>query len=142
MFGFIWISFPSSLLKTHSEQIWEKPGEQTSRYLSHELFSGEHQLVVDDPARQLFKKGAVGVHEDRLLVLHRLVAALAEPRRVVEIPGGDSLEDEREADKERTRRSVIERHFLTTCDCCHTCVSPVDTVVLGGVNHAEQHGCR
>lgn len=43
--------------------------------LSHELLGGEHQLVVDDPAWQLFKQWAVGVNVHSLLVLHSLVAA-------------------------------------------------------------------
>lgn len=66
---------------------------QTSQYLSHELLSGEHQLVVDDPAGQLFEQGAVGVDKDRLLVLHCLVAALAESRGVIEITCCYSLEE-------------------------------------------------
>ena len=61
----------------------------SSRYLSHEFLGGEDELVVEDPSRLglLLKEGAVGVDEDSLLVLHRLVAAgLAEARRVVEEP--------------------------------------------------------
>ena len=57
--------------------------EQTD--LSHELLGGEDQLVVDEPARLLLEQRAVGVDVDRLLVLHRLVAAFAQPRRVIEI---------------------------------------------------------
>lgn len=64
-------------------------------YLSHELFGGEDQLVVDDPARQLFEERAVRVHEHRLLVLHCFVAALAESRCVVEITGCYSLEEKK-----------------------------------------------
>lgn len=56
------------------------------RHLSHELLGGEDQLVVDEPARLFLEQGAVGVDVDRLLVLHRLVAAFAKPGRVVEIP--------------------------------------------------------
>jgi len=54
--------------------------------LSHELLGGEHQLVVDEPARLLVEQRAVGVDVHRLLVLHCLVAPLAEPSRVVEVP--------------------------------------------------------
>lgn len=50
--------------------------------------------MVDDPARQLLEEGAVRVDEDRLLVLHRLVAALTEVRRVIEVTSCYSLEDE------------------------------------------------
>lgn len=57
--------------------------------------------MVDDPAGQLFEEGAVGVHEHRLLVLHRFVAALAEPCGVIEITSRHSLEDEKEAGEER-----------------------------------------
>lgn len=66
---------------------------QTSPYLSHELLSGEHELVVDDPAGQLLEQGAVGVDKDRLLVLHCLVAALTESRGVIEITCCYSLEE-------------------------------------------------
>lgn len=69
---------------------------QTSQYLSHELLSGEHELVVDYPAGQLFEQGAVGVDKDRLLVLHCLVAALTESRGVIKITCCYSLEDEEE----------------------------------------------
>lgn len=54
--------------------------------LSHELLGGEDQLVVDEPAGLLLEQRAVGVDIDRLLVLHRLVAAFTEPGRVVEVP--------------------------------------------------------
>lgn len=54
--------------------------------LSHELLGREHQLMVDEPARLLVEQRAVGVDVHRLLVLHRLVPPLAEPRRVVEVP--------------------------------------------------------
>ena len=54
--------------------------------LSHELLGSEDQLVVDEPTGLLLEQGAVGVDVDCLLVLHRLVAPLAKPRRVVEIP--------------------------------------------------------
>lgn len=54
--------------------------------------------MVDDPARKLFKEGAVWVHKHRLLVLHCFVAALTEPGGVVEITSRDSLEEEKEAD--------------------------------------------
>lgn len=66
-------------------------GRARSTDLSHELLGGEDQLVVDEPARLLLKQGAVGVDVDRLLVLHRLVAPFAQPRRVVEIPRGHRL---------------------------------------------------
>lgn len=55
--------------------------------LSHELLGGEDQLVVDEPAGLLLKQRAVGVGVDRLLVLHRLVAAFAKPGCVVEVSG-------------------------------------------------------
>lgn len=63
--------------------------------LSHELFGGEDQLVVDDPAGKLFEQRAVGVHVDRLLLLHCLVAAFTEPCGVVEISCGHSLAESR-----------------------------------------------
>lgn len=86
---------------------WQTENNHAGRlgYLSHELFGGEDQLVVDDPAGQLFEEGAVGVHEDRLLVLHRLVAALAEPRGVVEVAGCHGLEEQEEAGEQRRVRS-------------------------------------
>lgn len=59
--------------------------------------------MVDDPARQLFEKGTVWVDEDRLLVLHRLVAALTEARGVIEITSCYSLEEE--------QKQVINREF-------------------------------
>lgn len=61
--------------------------------LSHELLGGEDQLVVDEPTGLLLKQGAVGVGVDRLLVLHRLVAAFAEPGCVVEVPGCHCLRE-------------------------------------------------
>lgn len=59
--------------------------------------------MVDDPARQFFEKGTVWVDEDRLLVLHRLVAALTEACGVIEITSCYSLEDE--------QKQVINREF-------------------------------
>lgn len=53
--------------------------------LSHELLGGEDQLVVDEPAGLLLKQRAVRVDVDRLLVLHRLVAAFAQACSVIEI---------------------------------------------------------
>lgn len=53
--------------------------------LSHELLGGEDQLVVDEPAGLLLKQRAVRVDVDRLLVLHRLVAAFAQSCSVIEI---------------------------------------------------------
>ena len=63
-------------------------------YLSHKLFSGEDQLVVDDPARSLLVETTVGVDEDTLLVLDRLVGPRlpAQARRVVEEPRRHRLE--------------------------------------------------
>lgn len=41
--------------------------------------------MVDEPAGLLLKQTAVGVDVDRLLVLHGLVAAFAQSRRVIEV---------------------------------------------------------
>lgn len=57
--------------------------EQTD--LSHELLGGEDQLMVDKPAGLLLKQRAVGVDVDCLLVLHCLVATLAQSSSVIEI---------------------------------------------------------
>lgn len=64
---------------------------QSCCHLSHELLGGEDEFVVDEPARLLLEQRAVGMDEHRLLVLHRPVAALTEPRRVVEVPGRHRL---------------------------------------------------
>lgn len=77
-------------------------------HLSHELFGGEDQLVVDEPARLLVEQRAVGVDVDRLLVLHCLVASFAEPRCVVEIPGSHRLE-RREQDTLSQMPGMIQR---------------------------------
>lgn len=61
--------------------------------LSHELLGGENQLVVDDPAWQLFKQGAVGVNVHSLLVLHSLVAAFGQPGSVIKISSCNCLEE-------------------------------------------------
>lgn len=61
-------------------------GSAERTHLSHELLGGEDELVVDEPAGLLLEQGAVGVHVNRLLMLHRLVAAFAESRSVIEIP--------------------------------------------------------
>lgn len=61
--------------------------------LSHELLGGENQLVVDDPAWQLFKQWAVGVNVHSLLVLHSLVAAFGQPGSVIKISSCDCLEE-------------------------------------------------
>ena len=61
-------------------------------YLSHEFLGREHQLVVDDPLRLLFKQTAVRMHHNRLLMLDRLVlTTFAELGRVVEEPCSNSL---------------------------------------------------
>lgn len=62
--------------------------------------------MVDDPARQLFKEGAVWVHEHRLLVLHCFVAALTESGSVIEITSRDSLEDKKEAGRENMSHNI------------------------------------
>lgn len=72
-------------------------GDVSRTHLSHELLGGEDQLVVDEPAGLLLKQGAVGVDVDRLLVLHRLVAAFTEPRRVIEISRRHRLEEREES---------------------------------------------
>lgn len=41
--------------------------------------------MVDEPAGLLLEQTAVGVDVDRLLVLHGLVAAFAQSRRVIEV---------------------------------------------------------
>lgn len=43
-------------------------------HLSHELFGGEDQLVVDHPARLLLKQGAVGMDINCLLVFYRFIS--------------------------------------------------------------------
>ena len=62
-------------------------------YLAHELLCGEHEFVVDEPARSVLEQTAVGMGVNRLLVLHRLVrpACLRQARRVVEEPGRHRL---------------------------------------------------
>ena len=54
--------------------------------LSHKLFGGEHKFVVDDPSGTLLVQTTVGMDEDTLLVLDRLVGPRlpAQSRRVVE----------------------------------------------------------
>lgn len=64
-------------------------------YLSHELFSGEDQLVIDEPAWLLFKQGAVGMDKHRLLMLDRLVTAAGEAGRVIKEARGDGLRTKR-----------------------------------------------
>lgn len=60
--------------------------------LSHELFSGEDQLMVDEPAWLLLKQGAVGMDVNRLLVLDSFVTPFAQPCRVVKISSRHCLE--------------------------------------------------
>lgn len=60
-------------------------------HLSHEFLGGEDQLMVDEPAGQLLKEGAVRVDVDRLLVLDCLVAPFAQPGSVIEISRGHCL---------------------------------------------------
>lgn len=67
----------------HGGKASSAPSEQAD--LSHELLGGEDQLVVDEPAGLLLKQRAVRVDVDRLLVLHRLVAAFAQSCSVIEI---------------------------------------------------------
>lgn len=64
--------------------------------LSHELLGGEDQLVVDEPAGLLLEQTAVGVDVNRLLVLHGLVAAFAQSRRVIEISCRHRLGEEKD----------------------------------------------
>lgn len=64
--------------------------------LSHELLGGEDQLVVDEPARLLFKQRAVGMNVDCLLMLHCLVAAFTQSCRVIEISCSHGLEEGQE----------------------------------------------
>ena len=64
--------------------------------LSHELLSGEDQLMVDEPAWLFLKQGTVGVDIDSLLMLHRLIATLTQPCSVVEIPCCYCLRRERQ----------------------------------------------
>lgn len=59
--------------------------------LSHELLSGEDQLMVDEPAGLLLEQRAVGVNIDCLLVFHCLVATLAQSCSVIEISGCNCL---------------------------------------------------
>lgn len=84
------------------------PRASGAAHLSHELLGGEDQLVVDEPAGLLLEQGAVGVDVDRLLVLHRLVAALTEPSRVVEVPGRHRLGDTAETASGFTQHEPAE----------------------------------
>ncbi len=77
--------------------------------LSHELLGGEDQLVVDEPAGLLLEQRAVWVDINRLLVLHRLVAAFAQSRRVVEISCSHRLGEEEESEGE----GFINSWFIT-----------------------------
>jgi len=70
----------------------QQPSVLNLNHLSHELFGGEDELVVDDPARSVVGQTAVGVNSDCLLVFHCLVLTrLAQPRRVIEESGSDCL---------------------------------------------------
>ncbi len=57
--------------------------------------------MVDEPAGLLLEQRAVGVDVDRLLVLHRLVAAFAQSRRVIEISCGHRLGEGQETEERK-----------------------------------------
>lgn len=82
--------------------------ERSLDNLSHELLGGEDQLVVDEPAGLLLEQRAVGVDVDRLLVLHRLVAAFAQSRRVIEISCCHRLGEGRESYWQRCSQTEVK----------------------------------
>lgn len=63
--------------------------------------------MVDEPAGLLLEQRAVGVDVDSLLVLHRLVAAFAQSRRVIEISRCDRLV---EGEKRGLYKQLIHLH--------------------------------
>lgn len=65
-------------------------------HLSHELFGGEDQLMVDKPTGLFLKQGAVGVHVDCLLMFHCLITTLTEAGCVVKITCSNRLGDKNE----------------------------------------------
>ncbi len=62
-------------------------------YLSHELFGGEDQLVVDHPTWLFLEEWAVGMDENSLLVFDCFISPFTQACRVVEISRSHRLEE-------------------------------------------------